>query len=79
MIGALRAELPPRVPGERTNMLAGNHLAASEHRLAGRRRTWAAPLPGPILVGLEQQPRLATEVVWCEDGHAQARAWLGPI
>jgi len=79
VIGELRAELPPLVPGYRTKILDGNHLAASEHRLEERRRTWAAPLPGQILVVLEQQPMLATEVVLCEDGHAQQRSLLGHV
>jgi len=79
VIGELRAELPPLVPGYRTKILDGNHLAASEHRLDELRRTWAAPLPGQILVVLEPQPMLATEVVLCEDGHAQERSLLGQI
>jgi hypothetical protein len=78
-IGELRAELPPLVPGYRTKMLDGHHLAASAHRLEERRRTWAAPLPGQSLVVLEQQPMLATEVVLCEDGHAQERSLLGQV
>jgi hypothetical protein len=79
VIGALHAERPPRVPGDRTKMLDGHHLAASEQRVAERRRTWAAPLPGQILVGLEPQPMLAPEVVVCEDGHAQERSLLGQV
>src|SRR5215468_2025622 len=79
VIGALQAELPPLVPGYRAKILAGNHLAASEHRLEALRHTWAAPLPGQILVVLEQQRRLATEVVLCEDGHAQERSLLGQV
>src|SRR2546427_3542434 len=34
VIGELHAELPPLVPGYRTKMLDGNHLAARAHRLA---------------------------------------------
>jgi len=79
VIGELRAELPPLVPGYRTKILDGNHLAAREHRLEELRRTWAAPLPGQILVVLAQQPMLATEVVLCEDGHAQERSLLGQV
>ena len=79
VIGELHAELPPLVPGYHTKILDGNHLAASEHRLAELRRTWAAPLPGQILVVLDQQPMLATEVVLCEDGHAQERSLLDQV
>jgi len=39
VIGELHAELPPLVPGYRTKILDGNHLAASEHRLEELRRT----------------------------------------
>ena len=62
VIGELQAELPPLVPGYRTKILDGNHLAASAHRLKELRRTWAAPLPGQMLVVLDQQQMLATEV-----------------
>jgi len=79
VIGALQAELPPLVPGYRAKILDGNHLAASAHRLEALRRTWAAPLPGQILVVLDQQQMLATEVVLCEDGHAQERSLLGQV
>ena len=79
VIGALQAELPPLMPGYRTKILDGNHLAASAHRLEELRRTWAAPLPGQILVVLDQQQMLATEVVLCEDGHAQERSLLGQV
>jgi len=79
VIGALQAELPPLVPGYRTKILDGNHRAASDHRLEALRHTWAAPLPGQILVVLDQQPMLATEVVLCEDGHAQERSLLGQV
>src|SRR6266699_4430644 len=79
VIGALQAELPPLVPGYRTKILDGNHLAASDHRLEALRHTWAAPLPGQTLVVLDQQPMLATEVVLCEDGHAQERSLLGQV
>jgi hypothetical protein len=79
VIGELQAELPPLVPGYRTKILDGTHLAASEHRLEELRRTWAAPLPGQTLVVLDQQLMLATEVVLCEDGHAQERSLLGQV
>src|SRR5712691_1081568 len=79
VIRALQAELPPLVPGYRAKILDGNHLAASEHRLEALRRTWAAPLPGQILVVLDQQRMLASEVVLCEDGHARERSLLGQI
>src|SRR2546428_5518225 len=57
----------------------GNHTAASDNRLEALRHTWAAPLPGQILVVLDQQRMLAHEVVLCEDGHAQERSLLGQV
>src|SRR5437879_12169765 len=61
VIGALQAEVPPLVPGYHAQLLDGNHLAASAHRLEPLRRTWAAPLPGRVLVVVEPQPLHATE------------------
>jgi hypothetical protein len=78
-MGALQAALPPLGPGYRAKILDGNHRAARAHRLEARRHTWAAPLPGQILVVLDQQRMLATEVVLCEDGHAQERSLLGQV
>jgi hypothetical protein len=77
VIGALQAALPPLVPGSRAKLLDGNHLAASAHRLEARRHPWAAPWPGQMLVVLEPQRMLATEVVLCADGHAPERSLLG--
>ena len=42
VIRALRASLPPLLPGYRVKFLDGNHLAATEHRLEELRSTWAA-------------------------------------
>jgi len=79
VIEARQAELPPLVPGYRAKILAGNPLAAREHRLEALRPTWAAPLPGQLLGVLAQQRMLATEVVLCADGHAQERSLLGQV
>src|SRR6516164_11694809 len=54
-IRALGASLPPLLPGYRVRFLDGNHLAATEHRLAELRLTWAAPLPGIVLAVLDQE------------------------
>src|SRR5207253_3115708 len=63
----------------RAKILDGNHLAATEHRLEELRTTWAAPLPGKLLVVLDQELMLATDVVPCEDGHAQERSLLDEV
>jgi hypothetical protein len=79
VIRALRASLPPLLPGYRVRFLDGNHLAATEHRLAELRLTWAAPLPGTVLAVLDQEQMTVTDVLLTEDGHAQERALLGEV
>ena len=79
VIRALRAALPPLLPGYRVKFLDGNHLAATEHRLEELRRTWAAPLPGIALVVLDQQQRTVTDVLLTEDGQAQERSLLDEV
>jgi hypothetical protein len=79
VIRALRASLPPLLPGYRVKFLDGNHLAATEHRLEELRSTWAAPLPGLALAVLDQEHMTVTDVLLTEDGHAQERALLGEV
>lgn len=79
VIGALRASLPPLLPGYRVKFLDGNHLAATEHRLAELRLTWAAPLPGLVLAVLDQEHLTVTDVLLTEDGHAQERSLLEAV
>jgi hypothetical protein len=79
VIRALRASLPPLLPGYHVKFLDGNHLAATEHRLAELRLTWAAPLPGLVLAVLDQEQMTVTDVLLSEDGHAQERALLDQV
>lgn len=79
VLHALRAGLPPLLPGYRVKFLDGNHLAATEHRLPELRGIWAAPLPGLALVVLDQQNSTVTDVVLSEDGHAQERALFNQV
>ena len=79
VISALQAPLPPLLKGDRTKILDGNHLSASEHRIQELRGTWAAPLPGKILVVLDQELMVASDVFLCEDGHAQERSLLAAV
>jgi hypothetical protein len=79
VIRALRASLPPLLPGYRVRILDGNHLAATEHRLEELRLTWAAPLPGLVLAVLDQEQMTVTDVLLSEDGHAQERALLDQV
>lgn len=79
VIEQLHATLPPLLPGFRAKILDGNHLAATEHRIEELRTTWSAPLPGQLLVVLDQELRLATDVFPCECGHAQERSLLNAV
>jgi len=79
VIQGLRATLPPLLKGYRTMILDGNHLSASEHRIQELRGTWASPLPGKILVVLDQELMLARDVFLCEDGHAQERTLFNEV
>lgn len=76
VIDALQARLPPWLPGFRCRILDGNHLSATERRIEELRTTWAAPLPGKVLVVLDQERMLAEEVFLTEDGHAQERSLI---
>jgi hypothetical protein len=79
VIRELKGALPPLLRGYRAKILDGNHLAASERRIAELRGSWASPLPGALLVVLEQELMLASEVFLTEDGHAQERALLDEV
>jgi IS4 transposase len=79
VIDQLGGGLPPLLPGFRVRFLDGNHLAATEHRLAELRYLKAGPLPGVALVILDQEHRTATHVLLSEDGHAQERSLLEDV
>jgi hypothetical protein len=71
--------LPEPVPGYQMHVLDGNNIAASEHRLAETRDGSAAPLPGKSLCVFKPACQLVTNIVLCEDGHAQERSLVDPI
>jgi hypothetical protein len=79
VVEQLGAGLPPRLPGYRVRILDANHLAATEHRLKELRGLRAGPLPGHALVAYDPQWAMVTDVIPCEDGHAQERAVLGEV
>lgn len=64
---------PPLVPGYRTRILDGNHLAATEHRPAALRTIGGGALPGLALVVYDNERGLAARVELHEDGHIQER------
>jgi IS4 transposase len=67
------------LPGYRARILDGNHLPGTEHRLKELRAIGAGALPGHALVVLDPRLMLATDVVLCEDGHAQERSLLDQV
>ena len=77
VVTEMQAELPAPVPGYRVKILDGNHLAATERRLKVLRGQPAAPLPGQALVVYDPQRDLMTNIIPCEDGHAQERSLIG--
>jgi Transposase DDE domain len=70
---------PPFLAGYRVRVLDGNHLAGTEHRLLELRRHRAAALPGQTLVFYDPQFDLVTNVLPCEDAHAQERSLLARV
>ena len=76
VVDQLDAPLPPLVPGYRTRILDGNHLAATEHRLQALRTVGGGALPGVALVVYDAERGLVDRAYLCEDGHAQERELL---
>jgi hypothetical protein len=65
---------PELLPGYRMRILDGGHIAATERRLKILWGCSAGPLPGFCLVVLDPAAMVATDVIPCEDGHAQERS-----
>ncbi len=70
---------PAGLPGWRLRVLDGNHLPASEQRLAPLRGHRGAALPGQSLVVYDPDMGLAVDLVACEDAHASERAAVAPL
>jgi IS4 transposase len=79
VIDELGARREPWLPGYAVRVLDGNHLSATEHRPQPLRGTWAAPLPGRILVVLDPELGLARDAFPTPDGHASERSLLGEV
>lgn len=76
VIDALPGARRTVLPGYDVYYLDGNHLAATEHRLAELRTTREGPLPGQTLALLDAQRGLIVELTPGVDGHAQERSLL---
>ena len=79
VVEAMGIESEPWLEGYRVRILDGNHLSATERRLGELRGSHAGPLPGHALVVLDPQTMLATEMIPCEDGHAQERSLFDEV
>ena len=79
VIDELKARRAAWLPSYHIRILDGNHLSATEHRLEPLRDTWAAPLPGKILVVMDPELDLACDVFLTPDGHAQERSLLDDV
>jgi IS4 transposase len=79
VIDAMNGARSPLLPGYRVKILDGNHLAGTEHRLKELRAIRAGALPGQALVVLDPRLMLVTDVVLCDDGHAQERSLLDQV
>ncbi len=79
VIDAMNGARSPLLPGYRVRILDGNHLAGTEHRIKELRTIRAGALPGQALAVLDPRLMLVTDVILCEDGHAQERSLLDRI
>ena len=64
-------ERTPWLQGYRVKIIDGNCIEATQRRLKALRDVQAAALPGKSLVVYEPMLGLVTDVIPCEDGHAQ--------
>lgn len=76
---AVREKQTPVMRGYDVRVIDGNHLPASEKRLAALRGFRGAALPGHSLVVYDPDARLVTDLVPCEDAHAQERTLVPAI
>jgi IS4 transposase len=80
-LGPVAAEMGtgPSLPGWQVRVLDGNHLPASEKRLAPLRGHRGAALPGHTLVVYDPDRGLVTDIVPSEDAHQSERAAIAPL
>lgn len=79
VMAPLRRGVEPWLPGYRVRVVDGNHLPASEKRLAPLRGFRGAALPGHSLVVFDPDAGVVIDLVPCEDGHASERELLAPL
>lgn len=74
LVQALGMTPGSRFAGYTLRIADGNHLGATEHRLAVLQATRSGPLPGQSIAVLDPEQMLVTDVFPCEDAHAQERS-----
>jgi hypothetical protein len=79
VVRELGAPNEPWLQGYRIKVLDGNHLAATDRRLSVLQDCAAGPLPGLALVVMDPETGLVTQMVGCEDGHAQERSLVDSV
>lgn len=67
------------LPGWQLRVFDGNHLPASQKRLAALRGVRGAALPGHALVVYDPDSALVCDIVACEDAYESERVALGPL
>jgi hypothetical protein len=67
------------LPGYRVKIIDGNCIEASERRLKALREVQGGALPGKSLVVYEPTHGVVSDVLPCEDGHAQERSLFGAL
>jgi len=79
VVEAMRGAPSPPLKGYQVRIIDGNHLPASEKRLKPLRAFRGAALPGQSLVVYDPATDIVTDIVPCEDGHANERSLMGPL
>jgi Transposase DDE domain len=79
LMAALGTTQAPWLADYHTKIIDGNHLEATQHRIAELRTTWAAPLPGKGLAILDQPTGTVSDILLTEDGQAQERSLLPEV
>jgi hypothetical protein len=75
----LNRNQPSLLPGLRLRIVDGNHFAATHHRLGVLRTVKNAPLPAQVVAIYEPALDLVTDLIPCEDAHAQERSMTPEI
>jgi IS4 transposase len=76
VMASLRRERSSLLPGWQIRIVDGNHLPASEKRIAPLRGFRGAALPGHSLVVYDPDLDLAIDLIPCEDAYASERTLL---